>query len=118
MKSIELYHLRNNPSVMVPRVFLSASEMPHMKVSTVRIVRTIEREFHLLCQQLHECEAKVVIQELPDQIPWKVHVIRGGMVGTSTTERRTLVDAVRHAWTQHNAKLPEVVQPGAQPAAV
>ncbi len=103
MKNAELYHLRSNPKVMVPRVFLSASEMPHMMPSSVRIVRTLEREFKEICLQLAQSEAKVVIQEIPNETHWKIHVIQDGMVGTSTTLQRTLVDAVREAWSQHRA---------------
>jgi hypothetical protein len=107
VKNIDLYHLRSNPSVMVPRLFLSATEMPHMRLSAKHVVRTLEREFRTLCLELAEHEAKVVIQELPEQAHWKVHVIKDGKVGTSTTMNHTLVDATREAWSQHKVKPPE-----------
>jgi hypothetical protein len=104
MKTIELYHPRNNPRVMVPRLFIRTEELHRMRPSTNRIVRTLQHEFRDLCLYLAIHKAKLVIQEIPDKTHWKVHVIKDGMVWTSTTRQRTLVDAVRLAWSQHNVK--------------
>jgi hypothetical protein len=96
-QAIELYHPKSNPGMLIPRLFLSGDEVHKMMPSHIRVVRTLSHDFGRLCDQMHRENAKVIIQEVPDEAHWKVHVIKDGRVGTCLTVGCNLVEALLKA---------------------
>jgi len=95
--TIELYHPKTNPGMLIPKVFLANNELHKMRASSVHIVRTLAPDFGKLCDQMNVEKSKLIIQQIPDETHWKVHVIRDGRVGTCTTAGCNLIEALHRA---------------------